>query len=193
MAAGQPPDADLDSAEDDDRHSPRPPSRRRRSPPRSLRSTPDGPMSHGSIGRTRPRSTRRRGSHPHASSPPPRRGGQRRASHRGHSHDARSGRARPGRRARRGADDGRGGRAVADRRDPAAGRDGDRAAGPDLCRRCVTRRWRGRLTDASGGRVRRRGLRSVDRAEPDSEDQPVAIAGSIGEPGCGAAATATSR
>ena len=123
----------------------------------------------------------------------PRGFGQRRASHRGDSHDARSGRARSGRRARRGADHGRGGRAVADRRDPAARRHGDRAAGPDLCRRCVARRWRGRLTDASGRRIRRRRLRSVDRAEPHSEDQPVAVAGSIGRARRPCRSTATSR
>ena len=51
--------------------SPRPPSPRRRSPPRSRRSKPDDPMSHGSIGQTRPRSIPRRGSRPHAQPRPP--------------------------------------------------------------------------------------------------------------------------
>ena len=36
-------------------------------------------------------------------------------------------------------------------------------------------------------------LRSVERAEPDSEDQSVAIAGSIEEPGLPCRSTATSR
>ena len=50
--------------------SPKPPSRRPRSPPRSRKSMPDAPMSHGSIGRTRPRCTRRRGSRPRRLLPP---------------------------------------------------------------------------------------------------------------------------
>ena len=157
VAAGQPVDADLDSADDDDSR------------------LPEAAIAAAAIAASEPEIEARRPDVPWLDRPdqtevypttwePPARpapaarcgSGQRRASHRGDSHDARSGRARPGRRARRGADDGRGGRAVADRRDPAARRHGDRATGPDLCRRCVPRRWRGRLTDAIGGRFRRR-------------------------------------
>ena len=51
--------------------SPKPPSRRPRSPPRNRKSMRDAPMSHGSIGRTRPRCTRQRGSRPHRRPPRP--------------------------------------------------------------------------------------------------------------------------